>query len=270
MTQTWFKVTEVADSTWRIEDGFVSCYLAAGKEKALLIDTAWGIWDLKSLVSSLTSLPLIVVNTHGHPDHVSGNYMFSDVHIHERDMDIMRHSTAMESRARAVKRFIGGPLPDGFDEHAWVSIAANAVTAFCGGLTFDLGGRQIDTIEVPGHSPGSVCLLDKSQGLLFTGDSVSAGDILLLFDTCLPMSVFLDSLENLSRVAGAHSFLPSHGKSPISPATLDDLRAGLSKILAGEIRGVEYQSQFGPGLLCRFGSCGVLYREDRLRPDKHR
>ena len=62
----------------------------------------------------------------------------------------------------------------------------------------------------------------------------------------------------------ATDVVPSHGESPLDPVVLLDLEHGLERILSGEIRGVEYQSCFGPGLLCRFGPCGVIYRPDRL------
>ena len=61
---------------WGIQTRNVTCYLLLGREKAMLIDTAYGEGDLPALIASITSLPLIVVNTHGHYDHTSGNAFF--------------------------------------------------------------------------------------------------------------------------------------------------------------------------------------------------
>lgn len=66
----------------------------------------------------------------------------------------------------------------------------SCVTSFAGSLAFDLGGRSVEVTETPGHSPGSVCLLAR-EGLLFTGDSIMAGDILMQFENCQMLSTFL-------------------------------------------------------------------------------
>lgn len=76
-TSSWFTTHKIAPNTWAIDDnGIDVIYLIAGTEHALLIDTGMGIGDLAAEVQKLTSLPLIVANTHGHIDHVSGNGQF--------------------------------------------------------------------------------------------------------------------------------------------------------------------------------------------------
>jgi len=266
MASEWFSTTEIAKNTWRITDGPVYCYLLEGQDKALLVDTGWGIWDLKALVGGITQKPLQVILTHGHVDHVSGNHQFDRIMVHEHDVSLTRASDNPVARKRAITRFENGPLPPGFDKDGFVQAKMGSLLPFNEGHVFNLGGRIIKTIHVPGHSPGSVCLLDEGNRMLFTGDSINSGDILLLFDTCLSMETFLQSITSLLPLLDSVDMLvPSHGKSPIPASTLLDLRDGLTKILTGEIRGEAHQSVFGPGLLCRFDSCGVLYREDKLR-----
>ena len=60
-----YKVIQIDDSTWAIDEGMVKCYLLAGSERALLIDTGNGAGDLRKLVSSLTDRPVMLVNTAG-------------------------------------------------------------------------------------------------------------------------------------------------------------------------------------------------------------
>ena len=78
-----FTTQTAAEGVWHIRDsqGGVM-YLIAGKERALLVDTGWGSGDLPAHIATLTTLPLLVVNTHGHRDHTSGNGQFAEVHIH--------------------------------------------------------------------------------------------------------------------------------------------------------------------------------------------
>jgi len=67
----------------------VFCYLIEGTEKAMLIDTGYGLADLREAVREITSLPLIIVNTHGHCDHIGGNGYFDvPCYIHPDDMTI--------------------------------------------------------------------------------------------------------------------------------------------------------------------------------------
>ena len=76
-TEDWLKVRQLDDDTWAIDDhGQDICYLVCGQDRCLLIDTGWGIGDLRALVAELNPLPLTVVNTHGHPDHTFGNWQF--------------------------------------------------------------------------------------------------------------------------------------------------------------------------------------------------
>ena len=89
----WLNVSQLSKTVWRIEDaGMVSEYLITGDDRALLIDCGWGIGDLAKVVSGLTSLPLTVINTHGHPDHTCGNYQFESVTIHEGDVPMMKNN----------------------------------------------------------------------------------------------------------------------------------------------------------------------------------
>lgn len=77
VSERWFTVTRISESVWRIDDhGRDNIYLVEGSEKALLIDTGTGVGDLKGLAASLTDRPVLVVNTHAHPDHCAGNHQF--------------------------------------------------------------------------------------------------------------------------------------------------------------------------------------------------
>ena len=82
--QSWFEVYKIRDDVIAIyEDGQFEeaiSYLILGTEKAILFDTGIGIGDMKTVVSQLTTLPIIVVNSHTHYDHVGGNHQFDVVY----------------------------------------------------------------------------------------------------------------------------------------------------------------------------------------------
>ncbi|MFC1570148.1 MBL fold metallo-hydrolase, partial [bacterium] len=88
----WFKIKQIAKKVWQIDDyGEDNIYLVEGENKALLIDTGLGVTDLKKIVETITPLPLIVVNTHGHPDHMGGNFQFTKVFAHPSDLGLIQY-----------------------------------------------------------------------------------------------------------------------------------------------------------------------------------
>ena len=124
------------------------CYLIEGTERALLFDTATGIGRLRPFVEQLTDKPLTVLNSHGHGDHAGGNYEFEEVYIHPADQDAAvsaaRHNGEQQVKAEQEAGLAGAPLQD------------TKYLPLKEGDTFDLGGRVLEIVETPGHTPGSV------------------------------------------------------------------------------------------------------------------
>jgi hydroxyacylglutathione hydrolase len=147
----WFSATEVAEDTWRIDDhGVDNFYLVGGQEKALLIDTGIGGADIMRFVRTLTDLPVVVVNTHGHPDHAGGNAQFAVVHAGEKDFDLIRFFASSDGRGSME----GPPVPA---EWRYTGPENETELVAVGqGFVFDLGGRQLEVIDVPGHTPGGI------------------------------------------------------------------------------------------------------------------
>lgn len=266
LNQSWYRVNELEEKIWEINDnGQDTIYLIEGKEKALLIDTGWGIGNLFELVSTLTRLPLLVVNTHCHPDHVCGNYQFDHVYIHKNDVSMMKGNFTKEARIWMIDNILNSALLYDFPKEAWINANLKSISIFDKNLVFDLGGRTIKVIETPGHSPGSICLFVPDEGILFTGDTIEEGDIWLHCEECLPLSVYFKGIKEFISIKDEIKYLfPAHGKTPIKPDILLELYNGIEKILSGRSKGIKHETFLGNGLLCRFDSCGILYREDNM------
>jgi hydroxyacylglutathione hydrolase len=271
VTETrWFSTREIGPRTWAIDDhGQDVIYLACGKERGLLIDTGWGIGDLPGLVASLTSLPVTVVNTHGHPDHAFGNGQFARVHIAGEDVAFVRDPPTEATRRWIWDLLLPKPRPIAFED--WALSAAETVVPIGDGHVFDLGGRRIDVISVPGHTAGSIALLDSEMGTLFAGDNILSGATWLHLDESTSLSAFRASLQRLRGIETFDAILPAHGKLaalPLSGRVLEDLCCGIDRILEGALAGREEKTFAGNGLRCDFGSCGIVYRADRVREDE--
>ena len=72
------EIIKVNDDTYRFEDGTVRFFLFCGSEKAALIDTGMSTPEARELAEELTDLPLVLINTHADPDHISGNASFDE------------------------------------------------------------------------------------------------------------------------------------------------------------------------------------------------
>lgn len=148
-------------------------YLILGPEKAMLIDTAFGLGDIKGLVDELTGgMPLIVANTHVGPDHVLGNCLFDRVYCHEYEVENIRdkcHPGAWdylfdENGNNIWLDFDRKDLP-AYRDYELIGVPDHTV--------FNLGGDyDVEMIWTAGHQPGHVMYLDKKGKNLFAGDDV--------------------------------------------------------------------------------------------------
>ncbi|MBN1580229.1 MAG: MBL fold metallo-hydrolase [Anaerolineae bacterium] len=267
-TAGWFKTRHIAPQTWAIDDGGQDIvYLLYGQARCLLIDTGWGAGDLPALVASLCSLPLSVANTHSHPDHTFGNYQFDRVYIHRVDAPYVSQVPSLEARQRLVKG-LPLPLPQSFCFDSWAASVPEIVPVE-EGFVFDLGKRALEVISIPGHSPGSICLLDRKTRSLFSGDSIHSGTVWLHLKHSLPLRQFRANLEHVrsfgiefDHVLPAH--IPDLDDLPLPKCTLDDLIAGIERILDGQIVGYAEHTFAGDGLRCDFDRCSIIYNPERL------
>jgi len=95
MAKSFYEVKKQMDGVYSLTNCVTCMYLVIGREKALVFDTGYGFADCLPEIRKLTDKPLTVVDSHGHFDHISGNYLFGcPVYISEKDMETVgRHSS---------------------------------------------------------------------------------------------------------------------------------------------------------------------------------
>lgn len=265
----WFTAGKVAEGVWRIDDhGGDNIYLVVGEARALLVDTGLGAGRLAAFVKTLTALPVDVVNTHGHPDHSGGNDEFARVHAHPLDFDAIRGFATREARQGTLARMaMAAPGADLFSLDEAMRLPAAELVPVKGGHVFDLGGRALEVIEQPGHTPGEIVLLDAANRVLLTGDNDNTL-VWLFLPTCRPLEVYLDSLRKLRARDGEYdTILPGHG-GPLPKAFLAEQIACVESILDGTCVVEPYESFAGKGRLCRKGTAAVAFDPANLRVKK--
>lgn len=194
-------ISEIAPDTYAINGyGIAAEFLVIGGERALLIDTGCGLIDLPAVIRRFTDKPCDVVLTHGHGDHVGGIGWFNRLYVHPADFDQVRQVDL--DRLRDYNRSLGERgafrVYD-YDPEAIHPVEKTPELLPIGeGDVFDLGGRRLEVVETPGHTPGSICLIDGSRRILFSGDACNVN--LGIFAG--PISQALAYLEKLQRLSG--------------------------------------------------------------------
>ncbi len=205
-----YMVTQIFPGIYRIWNNHVFMDLIIGEHHALLWDTGYGYEDLNELVRTITPLPLYVVNSHGHLDHACGNWQFPHVYIHPDDMELCILHNAPQIRSEELE---SAELPKDFNREAHLHRGCSPMIGVSEGDLFDLGGRVLEVVNLPGHTAGSIGLFLREERLIWVGDA--ANDFVWLFlPESLPFSVYRDTLRKL-RGLDFDLMIQSHYPDPL-------------------------------------------------------
>lgn len=202
-------VLPVDSDTWIFEEEGVRFFLLAGKERALFIDSGMTTENIREMARERTSLPLSLLNTHADPDHIGAN----------KEFDCFLMSPSECSNYYNVQKRTGNIIP------VW------------DGDGIDLGDRPLRIIAVPGHTPGSIAVLDEKNRRLFSGDPVQDGRI-FLFGAQREMHGYRHGLLRLQKYADQFDEIyPSHGTCPVKPELIMKLYDAAGEVLDGKVQG---------------------------------
>ncbi len=237
-----YQIIQLDDSTWSIEDDFVRFFLLKGKEKALLIDSGVDIDGVKELAAGIlkeagtNELLIELLNTHGDGDHCHGNQEFEWFYMHEADWDHYRRQFSDGIQIR--------PLKDG--------------------EIIDLGDRPLEIIHIPGHTYGSVAILDVNRRVLFSGDSVQTGDI-FMFGNHRNLDEYPASLMKLQDMEERFDKIyASHAQLELEPDQIGECFDACESMMHGE---VEPREEERHGVIINAydcGACTFLVGKDRI------
>jgi len=237
-------------------------YLVIGEEKAALIDTGLGIGSLRSYVERITDKPVIVINTHGHPDHAGGNIEFDAAYMHPADARWYEKMVTRDYRAGDIR------IQAGERAGTYLSVLQDTAAIpqeIADEASIDLGGRSLRVLLTPGHTPGGICLLDEACGALFAGDCLSAGSVWVYDFYSESLQTYVDGLKDLQkRAACAKRCFVGHPPGEIPMDTLQRTIDCAERILCGKGIGTYEKTFAGEGLLYRYGGSAVLYNPEKL------
>ncbi|MBR5113815.1 MAG: MBL fold metallo-hydrolase [Oscillospiraceae bacterium] len=214
-------VVKLEEGVWRVDPGMSAAFLVVGEESALLIDAGVGQTNVLENARTVTDKPIRLVLTHGHGDHTGGAKYFDEVFAGEKEK--------LQNVEQKVNR-----VSEGFE--------------------FDLGGRVLKVVDIPGHTPGSIGLYDEAAGAVFTGDMVSQSPIFFIAGE-RNEDAFIASMDKLLALP-ADRFFCAHGPSVCGRDTVEKLKKAAALFRDGKLEakqgdgpfpGVVYLSEDGVG-----------------------
>lgn len=222
---------QIDGRTWRYEDRGVRFFLLLGDSQALLIDSGMTVSNAKELAEELTNLPIALFNTHADRDHVASNGAFDSIYV---------------SPSELVHPQLRG-------------LASSQIMPVWDGDVIDLGNRELEAIALPGHTPGSMALLDRASGMLFSGDPIQRNGRIYMFGPMRSLPAYILSLKRLQARAGEITTIwPCHADCPIDVHVIDELIAGAEAIEQGKVPHIMVEMHGTPVRECQAGPSTLL------------
>jgi len=235
----WFEVYKVAPGVFAIYEPHqaeeVISYLIVGNKQALLFDTGMGISDIRRITTKLTSRPVVVLNSHTHDDHVGSNWQFTFVYGMDTDFTRTNAKGSREdAQAEITPDQLCGDLPKGFNPKTYATKPWKISHFIHDGFKINLGGRTLEVLSTPGHTPDAICLLDGANGLLFTGDTYYPAPI-WLFRPETDLDAYVASVKRLAALAPELKLvLGAHNIPVAQPSVLPGLVEAIQAVRSGQ------------------------------------
>lgn len=235
---------QIDDHTWVGTGNLVSnesLYIVEGDDKALLIDAGTRIKDLDKIVASITKKSVMLVATHVHSDHTGTaiNY-FPELYINPADT---------VNVPRTIPNYKG------------------ELKFLADGQIIDLGGRELEVLFTPGHTPGSATFVDKDAGYGFSGDAFGSGNLLLTMDFSTLIST-CEKTKTYMEKNGITRFYPGHyfGNNEETKLRVENMITLSKDVLSGKVKGTDNPNgMFGLNLIVNDYGMSICYTKEGIK-----
>ncbi len=184
--QPFYKIDARGDGVYRISEPLgVGVNLILGGERALLIDTGYGLRDIRPAIRQVTGLPLVVINSHVHTDHTGCNSAFETVYVPGGEMPKLFDGSLDREREQLFQslRQSRPHLRQFMVEKENWETPAGGTTYLPLPERFDLGGRTLELEIIGGHTPESTIVVDPASRTAFVADGIGTQVWLFLHPT---------------------------------------------------------------------------------------
>ncbi|NMO53755.1 MBL fold metallo-hydrolase [Actinoplanes sp. TBRC 11911] len=227
----WFALSEVTGDVIRISEPHVNDLLAAnfwwlrGNDRDIVVDAGLGVVPLHEAIPGMFERDPMVLLTHAHLDHVGGASEFGDRAAHAAESELLAagvpaslygpelfHELGIDAAGEPVPELMIDALPTpGYDPATYLVAPVTLHRLLDDGDRIDLGGRELTVLHLPGHTPGSIALLEERTGTLYSGDIIYDGGLI----DDLPNSDVADYRRTMEFLTGLDVAVvhPGHGPS---------------------------------------------------------
>lgn len=241
-------ITKLEKNMWVVETADnTTMYIVEGTKKAMLIDTGTKTEKLDSIISLITKKPLIVMLTHLHPDHAGNVKYFKEIYYHPADSVLIN--------------------PMGINFQGKANYVSDK-------QIFDLGETSLEVMLTPGHTPGSIVLIDRNAGNCYSGDAFGSGQVWMQLNPHISMAIYAESCRKMealmnngiSRIYCGHY---PYVKHPYDISYITDMRM-LAEQLSNNIapEGKPYSTAVHSGsqlpMITTLGSASIVYDPEHI------
>lgn len=206
----WYAHKSLGDGLFWIQERFyesgnrANIWLLRGSHQDVIIDTGLGLRSLPDYINAKGLLgedserrnPLLAIGTHVHFDHSGGLHQFQQVGVHRAEVEALANGDNFEAVTwLSDSEIVRDPSP-GWRARQYKVKAVHPTHILQEGDVINLGDRQLTVLHMPGHSRGSICLHDKENKLLFSGDVAYDGAMI----DWLPYSRISDYVSSCHRL----------------------------------------------------------------------
>ncbi|MBS6677897.1 MAG: MBL fold metallo-hydrolase [Clostridiales bacterium] len=213
-------------------------YLITGEKQALLVDTGCGAGNIKEYIAGLTQLPVVVMATHGHYDHIGGSSRFPEIYIGQKEVESQFLGYKPEIVLHELQEL-------GIDIN-YLDMSPADIPSFLwlhDGMVFDLGNIHAEVILCPGHTVESYCVSIQEERLLITGDACHHITY-LFFNDALTVSEFQKSIIHLNfRSEEWDKILFSHSIGEAPKEMLEEVIQVCDRIIEGKAKKISFEAK---------------------------
>lgn len=272
----YFTSKKITDDVYLIYETYsekmsLTIGLVCGTDKSLVIDSGQGcLPGLNLYVSTLTDKPLECLVCHGHPDHVGGAIQFPKAYMNSKDEELFVWALTKERRIEDLLDQVDETGAQYIKEYC-VDCSGFQYTPIKDGDIIDLGGNQIEVIETPGHTKGSVCAIDRRHQIIFASDALLPNIMLTSYDRqdMINCKAALEKLISIISSMPEVKIYGGHMKDEVPVSFAHDLYHCVCDVLDNKTEGDErthfkFAEMNDPDIILfkhTYGDCSIVYNQ---------